>query len=125
MIKLEIKYISSPNVNLESWRPKELKDVCIPITVDIGEEGDDASEIFQAVIATPEGLRDYLDKEGEFYRFSQYYIIVTEYNWKVIKDVIRARVNLCCRESWQKSALLLSRYFLWEYEDCQWVSEES
>lgn len=124
MIELEIKNISASDigrVSLEEWTPQNPEDIWIPMSMEIGEKGDDASNIFLFTIATPEGIQKNLNASGQYYKFGRFCLIVKQYNWKTIKNIIQERVKRCQRNSWEESVKLLSRNFKWEYEDSEWI----
>jgi len=55
--QLEIKDYYSPDIDeIWSWKPKSSEDVNFLLEVNIGEYGEDASDIFQVTITTPKGL---------------------------------------------------------------------
>lgn len=122
MTELEIKGFYSADVdNLETWKPRELQDVYIGLSIYIGRKGSDGADIYEVVIATPEGLRRILDTYRDFHEFGRFRIIVKQYNWQKIEEIIRERVASSQRESWEKSVALLCRYFGWEYEDHEYI----
>ena len=122
MTELEIKGFHSADVdNLETWKPKNLRDVYLGLEIEIGTKDSGAADIFQVVIATPEGLRRILDTYRDFHEFGRFRIIVKQYNWQKTEEIIRERVASSQRESWEESVALLCRYFGWEYEDCEYI----
>lgn len=56
MTELEIKSVSSPDVDVDVWTPDGEAEVCFLLDVEIGEKNDDSCDLFSLVVATPEGL---------------------------------------------------------------------
>lgn len=127
MIELEIKCISTGDTNfvsLEKWKPQNPEDVWLNMSMEIGEKGDEASNIFLFTLATPEGIRRNLEKSGKNYKFGRFYLIVKQYDWKAIEKIIQEKVKSCQSDSWEECVRLLSRDFSWEYEDCEWADDD-
>jgi len=62
MIKLELTNYSSADVDeIWNWNPSDSSDVCFQFQFEIGEVGKSGGTYFQALVATPEGLRKALD----------------------------------------------------------------
>jgi len=58
MMKLEIRNFSSMDIaNLWDWEPSSLEEVCFHLELEIGEKGSKGGQLFQLVVATPEGLK--------------------------------------------------------------------
>src|SRR4051812_36485258 len=57
-ITLEIRGMRSSDVaSLQTWQPSSLADVFYPLELDLCEPGSVGSEVFVAVICTPESLK--------------------------------------------------------------------
>ena len=124
MIELEIQCISTGDIgkaSLKKWQPQNPHDVWLSMSMEIGEKGDNASNIFLFTLATPEGIRRNLEESGRNHKFGRFYLIVKEYNWKTIEKTIQEKVKRCQSDSWEESVRLLSRDFKWEYEDCEFL----
>ena len=112
--KLEVKTWSSPDVELESWVPDAPNEVYFLLELEIGVVGEERRDIFQVVVATPEGLRararaNVIAERGT--------LVVSEYSWRDLRRSIQSIVERCESPTWSESALKLQRYFEWEYED--------
>ncbi len=116
-MKLEIKDFYSPDIeSIWQWEPTDLSEVCFLLEMNIGEVGADSSDVFQVLIATPEGLR-VVDPNDDFVLSDRACLIVREYSWKNILKKINQIVKVCSANDWVESTIRLQRYFQWEYED--------
>jgi len=126
-IKLEIRdYFSSDVDDLEGWHPATSSDVYFPLEIGIGEVGITGEHLFQAIIATPEGLiKHHTGKALEAFNILQRMgeesgknalVIVDGYNWSKILSKLEKMVLECEKESWDESLDCLRKNFFWEYE---------
>jgi hypothetical protein len=113
-VSLEIKTWSSPDVDIYHWVPDEPAEVRFLLEMEIGTTGDERTDIFQVVVATPEGLRAMCPKDVIRERAT---LILSEYSWGLLKRTCTGIVDRCAASTWNESVLRLQRYFAWEYED--------
>ena len=113
MIKLEIKNVSSPDVELWSDIPPA-NDVYFLLQLEIGEQGDDRKDLFQIMVATPEGLRARAKASVLADRAT---LVVSELDWNSLLQELGKIVQACNGCDWNDSVSKLQRYFRWEYED--------
>lgn len=114
-IRLEIRSIGSPDVEFDSWKPSTNEEIFFLIEIEIGETGVEGADLFQVVVATPEALRA-RSITGKYTIRDRSTIVVSNYDWKKIKNALEAIIRSCESESWETSTLNLQRYFVWEYE---------
>lgn len=118
MTKLQIKSRHSPDVQLDVWEPDDLADVYFLLELEIGEEGKEGADLFQVVIATPEGLRRRgAARNGVIEKRAT--LVISELSWKTVHRAVADIVAACTAPTWNESVLKLQRYFRWEYEDYQ------
>ena len=117
-IQLEIRSMSSPDVEFYSWEPTTNADIFFLVEMEIGQVGVDGADLFQIVIATPEALRARARMGTNTIR-ERSTLVVSNYDWLNIQQAIAAIVRKCESETWVASTLRLQRYFKWEYEDYQ------
>jgi hypothetical protein len=113
-LRLETKRISSPDVEVDIWEPESRDDVYVLLEVEIGVAGEDGADIFQLMIATPEGLRRHAGGEVIAERAL---VVVSDFSWAQVRKTLGAIVDRCAANDWSESVLRLQRYFSWEYED--------
>ena len=58
------------------------------------------------------------DRKGRI-SLGRHLLIVPEYNFKVISEIITKFVERCSTESWPEVAMKLSQIGAWEFEDYQ------
>ena len=113
-VVLELRTIYSSQVELPSWQPRTLMEVYFPLELEIGEKGNEGRDIFQVLVATPEGLRQHA-REAVISRRAT--LVLAEYSWPLLDRTVREILSVCSAETWNESVLRLQRYFSWEYED--------
>jgi hypothetical protein len=112
--KLEIKTWSSPDIDLHDWAPRDRLDVKFLLELEIGTVGENQRDIFQVVVATPEGLRKHSRSEVICERAT---LVLSNYSWSLLQRTCTNIVRRCEASSWEEAVLRLQRYFEWEYED--------
>ena len=114
-MRLEIKSIHSPDVNLYAWSPETWDEVYVLVELEIGEREDERCDLFQVVVATPEALRRRWAGE-RFVLAERGVLVVADYDLRVLRRELERIVQDCAASSWPDAVALLQRYFLWEYE---------
>jgi hypothetical protein len=114
MTRLEIKSLMSSDVDIATWQPESLEEVWFAIEMEIGLTGDDKADLFQTVVATPEGLRKHARDELISKRGT---LVLSSYSPQILRKVLEEILSECSAENWNESVLKLQRYFFWEYED--------
>lgn len=107
---------SSDLPEVATWQPAANEPIDYWLTLDIGSGGEGTDE-FQVRIASP----DALIANGPSPCRATIAISRNGYSFAAVQLVLEQTVASCARESWEDCALALSRYFLWEYEDHQFV----
>lgn len=117
-IELELIDIMSVDVqDFEAWSPT-LEDTYFPVEMSIGERGTKGADLFQTLIATPEGLRKFGSEK--FIIENRGLIVVARYNWPEILKEIESIINGIKAVDWLDASQKLQRYFEWECEDMEW-----
>jgi len=116
MTVLEIKSLSSPDVEIDVWAPESSEKVCFLLEAEIGERGSGRSDLFQVVVATPEGLRQLPVNEASILT-DRATLVFADFSWSALHKTLGRIVRRCTAEDWNGSVLRLQRYFRWEYED--------
>lgn len=84
---------------------------------DIGYEGGEGADNFTFYVTTPAFLQRILDTEA--YQLGRGLVVVKQFDWKVVEDFAKRLCADVRGESWELIAEVLSRNFLWEFEDYQ------
>lgn len=109
-------YYSSDVENLSTWTPTSLEDVYYPLELSIGIAGDDRSDVFQVLVATPEAIRSRLFGKTRCL-IGRHILLVTGHDWPSIAKYCASLVETCTEDNWEDAARRLSHFFCWEFED--------
>ncbi|MFM0010631.1 immunity 8 family protein [Paraburkholderia sediminicola] len=116
-MRAELKSVDSPDVDFETYWPEDENCFSFPITLRIGPEGGDASDLFQMTVCTPGWLSR--QNAGKTAVLGQNLLIVFGYNWAMIHSYLENRINRLMADDWPALALKLSRFASWEFESYQ------
>lgn len=116
MITPRIYDLHSTDIDLETWSPEDGDLVSFGLTLDIGSGGEGADE-FQVLIASAESLV----ADGPASGKATILVDRDSYSFSAVEELLASIVASCARPTWEGAALALSRHFLWEYEDHQYV----
>jgi hypothetical protein len=108
-------YYCSDVESLSTWTPASLENVYYPLELSIGIEGDDRSDIFQVLVATPEAIRSRFSGKTKCL-IGRYIILVAEHDWPSITKYCASLVETCTEDTWEKVASRLACFFRWEFE---------
>jgi len=119
MIQLEITDYSSADIDqVWEWVPKSEMEVFFQLTIEISEIGLEGGNLFQLVVATPEGLRAYADKYNRSFP-DRALLVLSHYSWECLEERLKNIVLQCSKGDWNTSISCLQKFFQWEYEDYQ------
>lgn len=113
-IRLRASRYHSPDVALFAWEPTSLEEVFFLLEFEIGLDGDERRDLFEVVVATPEGLRAIAGKNVIADRAT---LVISEYSWARVRQAVEEIIKRCQAPSWREAVMKLQRYFRWEYED--------
>lgn len=103
-----------PGMDLESYQPVDPTDVSIQVAARIGSDSEMGTNMFYFVLRTPRSLERELREKSLL--FGRGYILVPEYDYRVIHEAIS---NLCASieaPDWPAFAAKLRQYAFWEYD---------
>ena len=106
--------MSSPDIIMENFTALAGGSVYFLLELEIGVVRDPRGDIFQVLIATPDGLRQNATREVITDRST---IIFAEFSLSILRKEIDTILKRCSGKSWEESVIKLQRYFRWEYED--------
>ena len=120
-MKAELKNIMVVNdftILPEKYMPSDKNNFYVTLSLNIGPDNDDSSEIFDVFIKN-----NYNDDEIYFtYNdivFSKGTIYLEEYDYQKVINAIKAYINTCIGNSWIEIAEKLEKVFDWEFENYQ------
>ena len=118
-IKLEVKSFGSSDVELETWSPEHPAEVFFVLEVEIGEAGDERSDLFYVTVATPEGLR--LNHEVPVTKAGP--LVVPEFSLSDLRQRVEEIVADCAAGTWTESVERLQKHFDYEFADYSLVAK--
>jgi hypothetical protein len=115
-MKAELKGLFSPDVDdLENFRPNDPNNFCFLLQVMAAPEGSEGEESFDIEVCTPTWLAETYAPDNII--FGRHHIIVQQYNYEKLAQVIVEILEECSGENWEEVATKISRYGKWEFED--------
>ncbi|HVV50847.1 MAG TPA: Imm8 family immunity protein [Polyangia bacterium] len=114
VIELVINTLSSPDIEIDVCTPNASDDVFFLLELEIGAVGGESADLFQILVATPEGLRS--RGQGDVIS-ERALLVVSKFSWKLVHSTLSRIVNRCAKKNWIDSVSSLQRYFEWEYEE--------
>lgn len=123
MIKFDVKFVAALDLmldvgeddegweKLDLWHPPDKSMVRIVVTIGVGAVGMKGTNDFALEICT----RPLLEKKGNKWK-AEYVLVVDSFEWIGIKQMIKARIESCQRDTWVASVEELRKRFYWEYE---------
>ena len=116
-MKLEIRNFYSADIsNLPNWKPDDENEVFFHLEFEIAELGKKGANVFQVVVATPQGL-SWFAQTFDAELPERAVLLLEQYSWDLLLDKLSSIVQTCTKDSWQDSIDQLRLYFMWEYED--------
>ncbi|HBQ20134.1 MAG: Imm8 family immunity protein [Sandaracinaceae bacterium] len=120
MIKNRIRSMSSPDVEIGVWEPESDADVCFLLQIEIGPAGEEGADVFDCMVATPEGLRK-LERPGQPVIATRALLVFSSFSWTELFRVLDRLIASCEGHSWVETCDRLQRYFRWEYDEFTWA----
>jgi hypothetical protein len=118
MIRAELKYIHSPDVNFETYYPEDPKCFGFLLQAFIGPVGEEGGEMFSLDVSTLSWIEARRDENAyPKIMFGRGFLIVSEYDISEISSYISALCDRCSGENWQEVATKLAKFAEWEFED--------
>ena len=112
--RIKLISLSSSEVDLKYWHPESKEDVFICLDIEVGQHGEDGSNMFYVTLTTPEALRK---RRSEHVLSRGRILIVDDYDYDLVRKLVLEIIAGCSAMQWDDSCAYLQRYFQWEYED--------
>jgi Immunity protein 8 len=103
--------------SLEDFSPEIIDNFWCLIFIRIGCADEDASSDYTVQIGTPRAFDHRGQHEGPMW--GRHYMIVNHFDAAEIRAAIEKKIAECARPTFEETALVLSRFFYWEFEDYQ------
>jgi Immunity protein 8 len=117
MNKPTLKSIDFGAEDLNAYVPEIPNNFCSWLTLSIGPEGVEGSNLFQVGVCTVTWLAHQLSIKNAC--TLRHMIVVESFDFELIKKTINEIIEKAERSSWEESVSILCRYFAWEFEDYQ------
>jgi hypothetical protein len=115
---VQIKYIHGlPHEDIDSFRPEISENFWYTICIGIGPSDIEGCHDFVFYVGTPRAFDHKIQNEGPMW--GRHYMIVNHFDASEIRAAIEKKVAECARPTFEETALVLSRFFHWEFEDYQ------
>jgi hypothetical protein len=114
---MSISAASCPDVKIEDFHPEISDNFWCCLYLGIGPDNADGHHDYWFQIGTPRAFDHKIQNEGPMW--GRHYMIVNYFNASEIRSVIEKKVAECARPTFEETALVLSRFFHWEFEDYQ------
>jgi hypothetical protein len=111
-MKAILKGVSNDLFDLSGWAPDGV-DFMIDLRVSVGAAGISGADDFELNVCTPGWLRD----NSFAPRWGRGLLIVNDFNYSVIKDIIARYIDGCDGDSWDEIVAKLCVVMKWEFDD--------
>lgn len=112
---VEIKSLMSPDLDVGAVEAAQEGSICFLLEIELGMKGQASADLFQVMVANPEGLRRLTPRDGVL--TDRAMIVLREFSWPALQAVLQRIVDRCDTGDWNETVLRLQRYWRWEYED--------
>lgn len=103
--------------DLNTYTPQMPHNFCVWLTLAIGPEDEESSDLFQVAICSVTWLAHQLSINSAY--VLRHMILVESFDFELIKNTVGEIIENAERPSWEESVQILCRYFAWEFEDYQ------
>ncbi|MBX8502718.1 immunity 8 family protein [Pseudomonas lijiangensis] len=110
-----VKGISNDIFDVENYCPENIESFSLSLRIRIGLDCTQGADDFELLICTPKWLEETVWTE----RWGRGLLIVREYNFSTINELIHEYVNRCEGDSWEAIVIQLGKVFFWEFDDYQ------
>ena len=121
MIEPEVKAAFCTDIDdIENWLPSGDEAINYWLQVDIGVEDEVGADYFQLRVASTDALIGTAPTICRATMLGD----KADYSFDKVSESLDTVVRSCGRETWEETAIVLSRHFLWQYEDYTVIEAE-
>ena len=111
-----VKGISNDIFDIKTYCPENPDNFYLSLRIRIGtDDCTQGADDFELFICTPKWLEETVWEA----RWGRGMLVVREYNFSTVNELINDYVNSCEGESWETIVIQLGKLFLWEFDDYQ------
>ncbi len=115
MIRPELRYLHSPDVELKEYQPTDPENFCILVQAIIGPKENRGEESFDFMVCTPRWIINELEVSETLW--TPYTLYVLTYDYNIVWNEIFRLCNSIVGDTWDEVARAIGRYAKWEFED--------
>lgn len=115
MMEAVLKGVSSPDIDLATFKPDDPQKFGFLLEATIGPAGQEGGELFQLEVYTPEWIEEHSAQRACIW--GRHVLIVFRYDLDEILRSLNEKIAECAGTDWHSTAVRLSRYLGWEFED--------
>ena len=108
-------WIDSATIDLETFQPDEPNYFGMWVNLRVGPDDSSAADDYRLFVCSPKWLER--ECSSRTVVWGRHMLIVSEYDFHLIKSTIEQCVSGCHGENWTKIAQKVARYASWEFED--------
>lgn len=116
-MKAKLKDLLSSDLDLRNYWPEDERNFGFWVSMLIGPDDEEGSEIFQLLICTPDWIKSEYHNSSAVW--GRHMLIVFEYDLGAIKTEIERYLGSCVGDDWHSLAMKVSRVASWEFEEYQ------
>jgi hypothetical protein len=116
-MRATVRYLHSPDVDLDHFVPDDPEDVGVLIQVLAGPVDGPGEESFDIMVCTPNWLKSWVRSHGP--TIGRHYLIVERFEFLRIREYIISVIEAAEGATWQELGLRIGRIGKWEFEDYQ------
>lgn len=114
-MRAELKFLHSPDVDLDSYYPEDPSNFSFLLQAMIGIEGKDGHDSFDIMVYTPQWLLQHHNDSDVV--FGRHTLIVFDYDIGRLRAAISRYCEYTFGDDWLEIAERLARIGYWEFED--------
>jgi hypothetical protein len=114
-VRAEIKWLMSPDIDVDSFVPADPSDVSVALQLIVGPAGEDGEESFGIDVLTPTALARRVRREGPI--VGRHLLIVDHWDFGEISAYLHTLVGREQAPTWNELGNRLARVGYWEFED--------
>lgn len=111
-MKAELKRIDSDDFDVVNGEPDDISCFTTILRLTIGVEGEGGGDFFEIDVTTPQWIFENIN----YFSFLDKTLVISVYDYKIIKKLIGEIIGRVEGESWTSIALELSKHFRWEFD---------
>ncbi len=114
-MKATVRSLNSPDADLETYVPGDLKHVGVLIQIFAGPDGERGEDSIDVLVCTPGWLERSISDKGII--VGRHYLIIDEWNFPRVREYLIKAVESEEGRDWEELGQRIGRLGKWEFED--------